>query len=312
MTDGLENPRRADMFLSLIGLTSCAGTAAYVIIQKLAPVYLLPLAVASAALVGWMRLRQLSRLAMDVERSSMRLFLLAATIFFALVSTSLLLFVTRDSPYERPTGFFVIVAIMAGLLGVEAISVPQDSRLFGLILAQTGLLGIELMWTQSLMFPEVLGVDSAWHQAFTELTLKAGRLPDGYSYSNLPLMHLQIGSFQLITGWSYKWSSLFAVGSTQVLLSLLFVFLIAKALFSFRVGLLSAVLLVVSGSFVQFSWWVTPFAFAVVYCLAALYLQIVMRRRNPIASLVLALFFMFCIILTHPITSTWMAVLLFV
>src|SRR5438093_6628387 len=145
MNGGLENPRRADVLLSLIGLTSCAGTAAYVIIQKLAPVYLLPLIVASAALVGWVRLRQLSRVALDVEQSSIRLFLLAATIFFVLVSASLLLFVNRDSPYERPTGFFVIVATMAGLLGVEAISVPQDSRLFGLILAQTALLGIDLM-----------------------------------------------------------------------------------------------------------------------------------------------------------------------
>ena len=194
----------------------------------------------------------------------------------------------------------------------------RAGRHAGLILIQILLLGVSIAWSQLLIFPSLLGVDPWYHSALTNRIINEGFIPEGYSYSKLPLFHLTIAATSLIASLPYKLANMVSVSLGQIICNAVFVFLIADYLFkNHRVGLLAALMVVIANHHIRMTYWSIPNAFAVVFIPIVIYLALSTTKSNPrdintlFMSIIMVLL-MVVIILTHAIAAVCMAILLFV
>ncbi len=232
--------------------------------------------------------------------------------FFVLFNSSILSVHFRPELYERPLLYFILTALMAGTIACEVFS--SGRRHVGFILVQVMLLGVSIAWSQLLIFPSLLGIDPWYHSTLTSTVVNEGFLPEGFSYSKLPLFHLMVAATSLIAGLPYKLAAMLSVSLGQIICNALFVFLIACHLFrSYRTGLLAALMVIVANHHIYMSYWSIPTGFAAVFIPIALYLLFFKfgDRSRPSYSF-LYILVLAAIILTHTITAMCMAILLFV
>jgi len=232
--------------------------------------------------------------------------------FFVLFALSILSVHFRPELYERPLLYFILTAIMAGAIACEIFSSGRQH--VGLILVQLMLLGVNIAWSQLLIFPSLLGVDPWYHSYLTNRILDEGSLLDGFSYSRLPLFHLMIAAASLIDGLPYKLATMLSVSLGQIICNALFVFLIAGHLFrNYRAGLLAALMVIVANHHICMSYWSIPNSFAAVFIPIVLYLLFFkLEDRSRPSYVLLYILVLAAIILTHTITAMCMAILLFV
>ena len=153
---------------------------------------------------------------------------------------------------------------MAGVIACEIIT--SERRHAPLILIQVLLLGVSIAWSQLLIFPSLLGVDPWYHSALTNRIVSEGFIPEGYSYSKLPLFHLMIAATSILADLPYKFATMASVSLGQIICNGVFVFLIADRLFkNHRVGLLAALMVVIANHHIFMSYWSIPNAFAAVF-----------------------------------------------
>ncbi len=236
--------------------------------------------------------------------------------FFGLYTLSVLSVYLRPELYERPLLYFVLTALMAGIIACEILT--SGRRHAGLILSQILLLGVSVAWSQLLIFPSLLGIDPWYHSALTNRISDENFIPEGYSYSKLPLFHLMITATSLIAGLPYKFAAMVSVGLGQIICNAVFVFLIANYLFkNRRVGLLAALMVIIANHHISMSYWSIPNGFAAAFIPVVVYLLLSTAKNNPrdINNLFMGIFIillMVAIILTHTIAAMYMAILLFV
>lgn len=235
-----------------------------------------------------------------------------AACFFGLYVLSILSVYLRPEIYGRPLLYFVLTALMAGIIAYEIfISGRQHT---GLILIQIMLLGMSIAWSQLLIFPGVLGVDPWYHSTFTDSIINGGFIPEGYSYSKMPLFHLMIALTSISVALPYKFAAMASVSLGQIICNVLFVYLIANYVFrNYRVGLLAALLVIIANHHIFMSYWSIPNAFAAIFIPIALYLLFLgfTNDRHP-TFIILYAIVSASIILTHTIAAMCMAILLFV
>jgi hypothetical protein len=239
-----------------------------------------------------------------------------ATCFFGLYTLSVLSVYLRPEFYERPLFYFILTALMAGIIAGEIFT--SGRRHAALILIQILLLAVSIAWSQLLIFPSLLGIDPWYHSALTSQITGEGFIPDGYAYSKLPLFHLMIAATSLIAGLPYKFAAMVSVSLGQILCNAVFVFLIANYLFKNpRIGLLAALMVAIANHHIRMSYWSIPNAFAVVFIPIVVYLALSTTKKktheiNTFCMSIITILLMVGIILTHSIVAMCMAVLLFV
>ena len=161
-------------------------------------------------------------------------------------------------------------------------------------------------------------MDPWYHSALTNRIIAEGFIPEGYSYSKLPLFHLMIAATSLLAGLPYKFAAMASVSLGQIICNAVFVFLIADYLFkNHRVGLLAALLVVIANHHIFMSFRSTPNGFAAVFIPIVVFLALSAAKSDPrdISTLFMNVFIillMVAIILTHTIAAMCMAILLFV
>ena len=231
--------------------------------------------------------------------------------FFVLYVTSIVAVYLRPNLYERPIPYFVLTALMAGAIALESLTAGR--RHAGPILVQILLLGMSIGWSQMLIFPGVNEIDAWYHSGIIQKIVYENYIPDGFSYSKLPILHLLVGITSLITVLPIKFATIFTASFGQIAGNTVFIFLIASSLFkNHRIGLLSALLVVLGDFHIRFSYLLYPNAFGMIFVVIALYLMFnkskdISRLRFSIPLMLL----MVCIILTHSILAVFMAILLF-
>ena len=232
--------------------------------------------------------------------------------FIGLFALSILSVHFRPELYQRPILYFVLTALMAGVIACEIFS--SGRRHVAVILIQIVLLGVSIAWSQLLIFPSLLGVDPWYHSVLTTKIVDEGLIPGGYGYSRLPLFHLMIAATSLIVGLPYKFAAMVSVSLGQVICNALFVFLIAGHLFrNYRTGLLAALMVIIANYHIYMSYWSIPNGFATVFIPIVLYLLFFrLGSRSDSSSAILYILVLGTIILTHTITAMCMAILLFV
>ena len=234
------------------------------------------------------------------------------TCFLGLYILSVLSVYLRPELYERPLPYFILTALMAGVTACEIFT--SDRRHAGLILIQILWLGVNIAWSQLLIFPSLLGVDPWYHSALTGGIVNEGFIPEGCAYSKLPLFHLMIAGTSLIAGPPYKFASMVSVSLGQIICNAVFLFLITNYLFrNHRIGLLAALMVIIANHHIFMSYWSIPNAFAAVFIPIALYLLFFrFKKESRSKSALLIIMALAPIILTHTITALCMAILLFV
>jgi hypothetical protein len=240
---------------------------------------------------------------------------LCSILFFALFTLSTLSLYFRPELYERPLAFFILTAIMAGMIAWGIL--VSDRQYTGIILIQILLLGTSIAWSQLLIFPSLVGVDPWYHSAFTNGIINEGFIPGG-SYSKLPLFHLMIASTSLLVDLPYKFATMLSVSIGQIICNAMFIFLIANNLFkNHRVGLMASLFVIIASHHIFMSYWSIPNGFGVVFIPIVLYLILSRARTSyqengAVSRTIIMLLLMAAIVLTHTVAAVGMAVILFV
>ena len=244
--------------------------------------------------------------AADDSRLSTMLFI----VFLALYLLSIVALHFRASLYERPLAYFILAALMAGVIAIE-ILLPHG-RKAARILPQIVLLGISISWSQVLLFPGLLGSDPWWHNMFTSHIPNFHAIPGGYWYTYMPLFHLEVVGTTLLAGLDYRLAAMFSVSLAQLIVFPLAVFLIGKALLGDeRIGLFAGLMLITANQQIGMSTASIPNAFAAIFMALVLVLLFKGSYANRARVQYLAYFLLAAIILTHTITAACVAVVLF-
>src|SRR5205823_4393298 len=157
--------------------------------------------------------------------------------------------------YIRPPIYFVFTALMASVIFLEILLDSHSWIVTGTILTQTAVVGLSLVITQSLAFPNLVGVDPWWHRWFVTQILGSGHVPPNRPYSVFPIFHLEIASTMLSTGLDYLSATIASISFLLIALDSILVYLIGRQVLTERVGLLGALLLAVGSFNLQMGFW---------------------------------------------------------
>lgn len=275
-------------------------------------IYLLTGVLALISCLLWLAMRKSHTLDFHLSESRNQT-LLWAICFFGLYTLSVLSVYLRPALYERPLLYFILTALMVGVIACEILTSGKQHA--GLILIQILLLGVSLAWSQLLIFPSLVGVDPWYHYNFTSQILDGSYVPDSGSYSKLPMFHLMVAITSLLTTLPYKLATMVSVSLGQILCNGVFIYLIADRLFkNHRIGLLAALMVVIANHCISMSYWSIPNSFAAVFIPITLYILLFKAKHNShdLLYTVLGIVMMGTIILTHTVVAMCMAILLFV
>jgi hypothetical protein len=202
---------------------------------------------------------------------------------------------------------------MAGTISIGILFSPMNKLFFGIILIEIIIIGLNIIYCQSSMFPNVIGADPWNHQMFTNIILKTGRIPEGLQYSELPLFHLEIGSASLMYNLNYKLSTLLSSDLILIIMDTIFIFLLGKFLFSEKVGLLAGLFLITANHQIYMLIYTIPNTIAAIFIIPIIYLMLKFyNNKNNITFTIIIFIFMFSIILTHTIVAMALAITLLV
>jgi len=233
-------------------------------------------------------------------------------LFFGLFSYSILSIQLVSEPYIRPLGYFIAIILMAGVVGVEILFLPDRKSAAFLVLVKIMMLALSLRWSQPLIFPSSIISDPIAYERFTMHLLNIGHIPEGYAYSKLPMMLLMNGATSLITGLNYKIATMMSISLLQVICDLGFVFLLGKLIWNVKAGLLGALLLSVANHHINLGWAVIATTAATTLLVIIAYLLFKNSKDKKVSVLALVLLLCLTLILTHTVTALCMAMLLFV
>jgi len=305
----LQISQKLDKFIAILGTLFSVILIFYLPISIGSLMYLFPGVLSFVSCTVWLLIRDKASLDCNF-RELPCINLTLSFIFFILLTFNVLSVYFRPNLYERPLIYFILTSLMAGIVGLEIIFSKETQKY--LILSQIVIIGLSVSWSQLLIFPSLLGVDPWWHRMFTLKIMDLSHIPEGYSYSKLPVFHLAIATTSLVTGLNYKFAAMLSVSLVQIICNTLFLFLLGKFLFNQKVGLLASLMVIIANHHIYMSYWSIPTSLAAVFIPIVLYLLWKVRRDKPLHATILSIFFMGILILTHTVTAMCMAIILFV
>ncbi len=126
----------------------------------------------------------------------------------------------------------------------------------------------------------------------------------------MPMMHLLITAVSLSTGIGLH-NSYFFLGVIECI-SVVFIYLIGRAVVNERTGLLAALLLVLANQFILWGVQITPFTLGIVLTLVALVVLFLVPRNDLVSFTLLLLVVLASVLLTHQGTGAYTAIVLVV
>lgn len=297
-----------DLILALLGILVASALVAYTLLKGLSQLYLLVGLLLAISCSYWVLFRKRSREwdLLDKSEGTKRTRLILAVAFFLLLLLSILSLYFRPMLYERPVEYFVLTSTMAGVVALE--SLMSRGRWNAMVLVQAMTIGLSLAWSQLLIFPGLMQSDPWYHQLFTNLAISENAIPSNFSYAQIPLFHLLVGSTSILFDVTYRTAMVLSVSLAQVVIITLFIFLIGTSLTgNSKVGLLAALILAISDHEILMSATVIPVSLAAAFVPIVIFLLLKVKEIKGLAILIAA-FLMVAIVLTHTITSVWLVV----
>lgn len=296
--------------VSILGLFFSFFFLLFFLITGKSPLYLTTVILTFLSILIWIITKK-NRPNLFFDIKSRRLIIIFYIFFVLLFLSSILIIFLRDSLYERPLGYFFIISSLAGLIGCQIIVSEKKDGIP--ILIQIILLGINISWSQLVIFSGIIGVDPWYHQWLTTSISYSGYIPVGEAYSNLAFFHLLISSSSILLNIHYKFAAMLTVSLLQIILIPIIIFILSMKLFedNRKIALLSSLFAIIANHQIFMSFWSIPNAFAVLYVIIIIYLIFSLRTGIETKFTLLIFILMFSLILTHTITSFFLCLLLF-
>jgi len=303
---------RPDRALSGVGiLLSLCLTSCILLLKNISMDYIIwPLALILPCTFWLLARRKDMSIDLNIKKNSTN-YKIFGLLYFILLTCSIIVIYINKQPYVRPLSYFILTAFMAGCISLEVIFAPKGRIYPYFILIQIFILGLSISFSQMLIFPKLVGSDPWWHMMFTEKIANLAHIPKGYAYSNSAVFHLYILSVSLISGLGYKLSSMLSVGTIQVIVDVLILYLMGTWIYSKKIGLLSGLLLTITNYHIQYNYQTIPYTLGTTILLLGIYATIRIVNKTNIINIILLLFFSITLILTHPLPTGIFIIFLF-
>lgn len=228
-------------------------------------------------------------------------------VFVVFLLYSIYSMVPMAESYKRPLSYFIVTSLMISVLAVESIFMNSKKHIyFGLL--KITLLSLILVWTPQIIFPSLIGIDPLFHKLFVLDIIEGGYIPNDFSYSKLPVMHLLVSFILMITSLDYNIAIIISSGFLQIN-CLILIFLLGKTIYDEKVGLFASLMLSIGNSFLHMNMSVRPITFGLI--ILPLFIYLLLKEKNFNVS-ILILLISIALILTHAIASVTGLFLVFI
>ncbi len=247
-----------------------------------------------------------------IQKLDTKYFYFSSILFFLINALSLISVIFDYEPYHRPVLFFILISFNVVIISIDILYFSNTKKAIYIILGKVVFMGLLLRLTPLAVIPDLYRADSWYHQMFTQKILQDFHLPLNEQYSPFPLMHLTIIFLTNITGFGFKYSSIFSVTAMEAVLVPCFLYLLTFEIsHDNKISLYSPLLysfldipmgFSIVGAFPTV--FTTPIVLAIVYFLfkkdmsyqfLTVLLLLVLILSHSLTSLFLLLFFLFLI-----------------
>lgn len=296
-----------DKYLASLGCIISIILILFLLVTAKRPLYIITGILIFISCLIWLIIRDNASIKYSYKLEEKQYFYIFNIMFIILLICSIITIYLRPEMYTRPIEYFLFIIALIGIITLEIFTLEVNRRNVLVILIQIIILGLNLDFSQLLIFPSLVGIDPWWHQFFTYNIINSGYIPENNLYSKIPIFHLGIANMALITGLDYKLSSMFIWSTFQVLIDAIFIYLLSRYLFNDRIAILSSLLVIISNHHISMGFWLIPTTIGAALIPIIIYLLFKMRSSKAIA---ISILFMIILILTHTIVSAALALIL--
>ena len=221
-------------------------------------------------------------------------------IFFVIIIITSVMW--NDQLYSRPLMYFILISLLSGLISIEIIFFSKNSNAWP-VLFKIFFLALVIRLGIYYNFPSIMGYDAYIHTNIANMISTTGYVPPfeiSYQYVNYPILHIFISITNVLSYIPMKDAIFFSIGLVSIICSV-FIFIFINRLAGPRIGLLSVLMICLTTQIIVTG--ITNItAGSLVLCYFCVLLWLFMHRERHINALILSLFIIFVIIITHQLT----------
>lgn len=292
-----------DKRIAIAGAIVFAVVGIALLVKVSQPLYGASSLLAGLACIGYLLIRGRATLQVDASDKTM----LYDLGWLAAWGTAIAVYALRPEPYERPLAFFAFAAVSCGFVAAKIIRCQLSGRDTAITLAQAIAVGLSLVWTVTLMYPSLVGLDPWTHRAIV-----LDSIGDGGWFAHLPghqAWYTFVSVVMRTTGLEYRLATM-SVSFLQVAGGALVLFLLGQRAVGMRVGLLAALILSFSSWHIFFGYWIIPNGLGLTLLLLTVYLIIEYREKANKWLVGAAALVILLLLFTHTLAIVWLIMLL--
>lgn len=206
--------------------------------------------------------------------------------------------------YPYPIYYFLLIS-MTGISIIISIFFTYEKNLSNdlFILFKIIILGLTIRQGIFYEFPHIYGIDPIFHGRFAEKIIYSSHIPNTgefYNYQFYPIYHLVVSITKTISSLSIRDALFISIGSIQVIITTLFIYLIGKIVVNQKIGLIASFIFCNLPYVISYGFSLIPNMFGIVIFVLLLYLYI--DYKNIIFSPLVYFIFILVqisLILTH-------------
>lgn len=239
---------------------------------------------------------------------SKRYFFFLVIIFIMNYLFSIYLIYNGMVDYQLSLYYYFSIYLMCAVIALEILY--SVKKMQHIILFQIIILGLNISLSRLVIIPSITGSDPWWHSMITNQIVDTSFIPES-PYQKLPIFHLLLAMTSIICNVDYKNAVIIAITSPQVIIGILFIYLITHLMFKrYKISLMSSLMLIIGNYFIQLNVGPIPNSLCILLLIITLYLLTKMQLGgNKLITIIVIL--LSTIILTHTLGALITALSLF-